>query len=38
MNQLPGMLSTGGNEGVEDGVKGVEGSEEGVVGAEGQVE
>jgi hypothetical protein len=38
VNQLPGMLATGGNEGVEDGKEGVEGSEEGVKGAEGEME
>jgi len=38
VNQLPGMLAMGGNEGVEDGEEGVEGSEEGVEGAVGQVE
>jgi hypothetical protein len=38
VNQLPGMLAMGGNEGVKDGEEGVEGSEEGVEGAEGQVE
>jgi hypothetical protein len=42
VNQLPGMLATGANEGVEDGEEGVEegveGSEEGVEGAEGEME
>ena len=38
VNQLPGMLAMGGNEGVEDGENGVEGSEDGVQGAEGQPE
>ena len=35
VNQLPGMLATGGNEGVDGGEEGVEGSKEGVEGAEG---